>query len=238
MTTEKQDRSGEIAPPAQPSMLDDFFTHLVPLWPSLHSLSESKIVKSSYVWLVLVPAMAKLLDAIDHKITLFGNVVVLSLPFSPKIFYFAAVAFAGANIIYYVFCPPAVKGYRSYKEFSEASKGSDVLMAGFVKLLTSRIFLWPLAFGEDAKRTFLQEYTDFKGKCEDINPKKPESLERLYSAPISLVKLPKAFNFVQWNFFRALPLVRLVCSALYLIGFFLIAWLFYENLRFVIETLR
>jgi hypothetical protein len=222
----------------QSSALDNFLTNLVPLWPALHSLSESKLVKSSYVWLVVVPLMAKVIHAMNYKITLFANEIPLSLPFSPRIFYFAAVAFALANITYYLFCPAAVKGYRTYKEFSDAGKGADVVMAGFIKLLTSRSLMWPLPFNENAGRTFLKEYSDFSGTWESIDQKKPETIDALYATPISATKLPGAFGFVQWNYFRALPLARLVCSVSYLAGFLLVLRLSYENLRYVLESVR
>ena len=67
----------------------------VPTWSSLNSLGKSKTLKSSYIWIVVVPLVAKLFSKIESTIdfTLFGAKISvnLSLPFSWQMFYFSAL---------------------------------------------------------------------------------------------------------------------------------------------------
>ena len=95
-------------------------------WSLIRSLGNSKLVKSSFVWLLIVPIAARLLSNIDEVInlTIFDSQVNLttSLPFSWQLLFLAACFFTIANIIYNTFCPEIFREYKNYHEFKEHGK--------------------------------------------------------------------------------------------------------------------
>ena len=98
-------------------------------WSSLRVLGTSRTVRSSYLWLMLVPIVAKCLSAVNEIATftiLSATISVpLSLPFSWKAFFFAALAFAVADLIWHIKCPGIIKKYSNYSDF--VSQGRTVL---------------------------------------------------------------------------------------------------------------
>ena len=102
-------------------------TRMIPLWSSLNRVERSRILWSSYFWLILVPILAKLLIKVGPEIQIpIGKSVVtfnLDLPFSWKMFYFASVAFAVASFIYSVWCPEFVRRYSTFSDYTDDGKG-------------------------------------------------------------------------------------------------------------------
>jgi hypothetical protein len=95
-------------------------------WTFVRSLADSRLVKTSYIWLFIAPITAKMLSSMDTVInlTVFNEIVQIStrLPFSWQLLFFAACSFSVANIIYSVFCPDIYKHYRNYSEFTEQGR--------------------------------------------------------------------------------------------------------------------
>jgi hypothetical protein len=95
-------------------------------WSLSKNLAESKVVKSSFIWLFIVPVAARTLSSLDDVIdlTMFGASmqITTSLPFSWQLLFLAACCFTVANILYSVFCPDILKQYQSFSEFKEHSK--------------------------------------------------------------------------------------------------------------------
>ena len=73
-------------------------------WDQLRKIKEIRVIRSMYIWLFIVPVSAKALSTIntEAKLIIFNHIfdVNLTLPFSWKIFYFSALSFAIANVIY------------------------------------------------------------------------------------------------------------------------------------------
>jgi len=95
-------------------------------WSYSKTLADSKIVKSSYIWLLIVPISARAFSSLDEIIdfTVFGSTFQLttSFPFSWQLLFLASCFFTLANIIYSLFCPEIFKENKSYSEFNEHSK--------------------------------------------------------------------------------------------------------------------
>ena len=95
-------------------------------WSSQRSIANSKIVKSSAVWLVLVPLVAKILSSLDNviELTIFNGVFKFStaLPFSWQLLFFSASFFTVAGLIYSLFCPDIVKLYENFTQFDSDGK--------------------------------------------------------------------------------------------------------------------
>lgn len=100
---------------------------MTPSWESLSKIQNTWHVKTTYVWLFIVPIAAKFLSQLDDNVTLtiFQHQfnVLLNLPFSWKMFYFGALCFSLSNVMYLARCYPIVKENRSYFDFEKNGKG-------------------------------------------------------------------------------------------------------------------
>ena len=85
-------------------------------WSNLTKLGKNRIIQSSYVWLIVVPAVAKALEPLnmlgqDQTFDVFGTTLTLhvGLPFSWKVFYVSALFLSGSSLLYQIFCPRLIK---------------------------------------------------------------------------------------------------------------------------------
>jgi hypothetical protein len=92
----------------------------------MRSLGDSKLVKSSFIWLLIVPVTARLLSNMDEvvNLTIFESQInfTTGLPFSWQLLFGSACFFTIANIIYSALCPEILRGYKNYSEFKEHGK--------------------------------------------------------------------------------------------------------------------
>src|SRR5687768_16444275 len=91
-------------------------------WKWLKIIPSNKIVSSSYIWLVIVPVIAKFLSYLESPLPfeLGGQVIQLDteLPFSWKVFFLSAMFFTFGNIIFFFACPALVKRYRNFDDYA------------------------------------------------------------------------------------------------------------------------
>jgi len=91
------------------------------LWPSLKKFPNNRLIKSSYIWLLIVPIFAKALQKVEEflPINLGGVEIIITtkLPFSWYIFYFSALLFTAANLLYNIRCPRFIKDHDSLGDF-------------------------------------------------------------------------------------------------------------------------
>lgn len=78
-------------------------------WSTLGRFHAIKAVRTMYFWVLVVPIAAKLLEHTGGQATIcaFSSCVrlQLALPFSWIAFYFSAVCFALAEVVYLARCP-------------------------------------------------------------------------------------------------------------------------------------
>ncbi|MGJ8670327.1 MAG: hypothetical protein ACSHXK_12615 [Oceanococcus sp.] len=95
-------------------------------WPEIRRIQTLNIVRSMYVWLFVVPLLAKAFSRLEEvaTVTVFGHTfqLILELPFSWVVFYASALAFVAANILYQVWCPTIVKDHENWASFEGAGK--------------------------------------------------------------------------------------------------------------------
>lgn len=95
-------------------------------WFKLRFIPNNKIIKSMYIWIVIVPICVKLANHMDSflELNIFGTIIKLeiSLPFNWFIFFFAACLFQLGNIIYLVFCPKIIKDNLTFANFINDKK--------------------------------------------------------------------------------------------------------------------
>lgn len=91
-------------------------------WNKLHTLGQSKIVKSSYIWLFIIPVAAKLLSpfAGEHELEIFGKLfyVDIDLPFKWKLLFLMAILFGIGQAIYALRCPTIVRNYKDLDNYN------------------------------------------------------------------------------------------------------------------------
>lgn len=95
-------------------------------WSTIDALGKNKALSSSYIWVLIVPLMAKSLQNI-HKIEIpfvcEGCFIELNLPFSWVNFYYSALFIAIGKVIYTICCPKIISNYQNYTEFLNQGRG-------------------------------------------------------------------------------------------------------------------
>ena len=111
----------------------------LPKWSSLNRFGKSRLLRSSYVWLLVVPMLAKFLATIgpEIEIPLWESTITITigLPFSWKMFYFSAVGFSLASLLYSTGCPYIIRDYERFSDFRDEGKGSTQLIGALLSLV-------------------------------------------------------------------------------------------------------
>ena len=92
-------------------------------WSEINRLGKTRFSKWSYIWIILIPFLVKILKRFQEEcVNIFGYVFDIDndLPFSWYLFFFGALLFAIASTLYYIFCPELIKQYKNYSEFYES----------------------------------------------------------------------------------------------------------------------
>lgn len=105
-------------------------------WSTISVLGNNKIVLKSYIYLIIVPVLARLLSNLKSPFIydLTNGYIIkipLELPFNWVIFYFAALFFTIGTIIYSLFAPQIVKEDSSFGDF-EAKKKSTIHLKSYL----------------------------------------------------------------------------------------------------------
>ena len=106
-----------------------------PGWPALSTLGSNRLLRTSYVWLFLVPVIAQAL-LISERITvgLITNeareAIFFALPFN---LYFGALFITGANLIYWKWCPTIIKEHRDFASFDNSGRQLTYLHEAFIE---------------------------------------------------------------------------------------------------------
>lgn len=210
----------------------------IPTWSSLNKYGKSKILSTSYYWLIGVPLLAKVLSKLEDtfSVTLFGKEyqLVLGLPFSWKYFFFSSLAFSVAKIFYSLSCPEFIRDYDTYNKFKETGKGSRQIVEAFEKYNgaeTSTKFAIK----------FIREFAEpVITKTEGMDIIVIKDLDIIIPKSFDFVKirtglLGAAFSFVYGYLDTHSPRLRTLCGSFYLVGFLLLAPVVIQNIWFVIQ---
>jgi hypothetical protein len=112
----------------------------IPKWSFLSNIGQNKAIRSSYLWFVIVPICARLIDAINGPFMIFGAIIATSikLPFSWTCFFFAATFFSMANVIYQIWCPQIIKNYKTVNDFKNDGFTENKLLMIYSDLFLSQ----------------------------------------------------------------------------------------------------
>lgn len=109
-------------------------------WDELRNEGNSRLVKSCYVWLFVVPLVANILDPMPDKYRLpvwldpGQQEISLALPFKWGVLYFAAFFFAVGQFVFALRCPSIVKRYANFHEFRSAHVGIGRLLNDMLEM--------------------------------------------------------------------------------------------------------
>jgi hypothetical protein len=186
-------------------------------------MGRLRILRTSYLWFVLVPILAQCLAKIDRElvITILDHkfTIIADLPFSWKAFFFSAVFFAAATAIYSFWCPEIIRDYRNFEHYKQDGESQLQLKIPIARHAT-------ITGTNDDLVTFAQQFCSGNGQLS------PHTL--LTDFEIDTRKMPDAFQFVRsvtsmWNW----P-ARFICAACYGIGYLFLLWVSVRTILFVI----
>src|SRR5688572_21172664 len=100
-----------------------------PTWSDLYEIGSSKIVNSSFIWMVLLPIIARALTTIESKYQ-----IQVQIPLNFYLLYVAALVFAAASTSYHLFCPKLVQRAPNYGVFVERRYSINELKKWYRKL--------------------------------------------------------------------------------------------------------
>ena len=99
-------------------------------WENLRAIEKIRFINSMYLWLLVVPVLAKITRYFESPINIvvFQNTfkVDLVLPFSWYLFYFSALFFVLGNISVVLFCPRVIKDQQGLSMRYIKDKGAPV----------------------------------------------------------------------------------------------------------------
>jgi hypothetical protein len=184
-------------------------------WSQLDKIRKIKIISSMYIWVFIVPIAAKILSMTSDMatITIFEYTfdVNLALPFSWKMFYFSALFFALATLIYQIRCPRLVKEYPTYSDFDVEGKPE-----------------WHLRpYAEDIGLSFDQYKEDHEESMYENDGSVSQGKDFTQSV----------FWHLHWKADKERKPMLYCCLAAYVAGFILISLVFFQNLVWVINNI-
>tara|TARA_R110002167_G_scaffold110677_9_gene281511 strand:+ start:10068 stop:10691 length:624 start_codon:yes stop_codon:yes gene_type:complete len=86
-------------------------------WEIVRIFGNSNVVKSNYIWLFIIPFLAKNFDEISNYLNL-----DMEIAFSIPRLFFASLCFVFGTLVYQLRCPKLVKDHDGYASFEEKGK--------------------------------------------------------------------------------------------------------------------
>jgi len=216
-------------------------------WDSVVSIGKNPMLRSSYIFFVLVPVAVTVLTEYTD-VTSFET----HLSWRWLSLFWAAAAASLANIIFEVFCPEFVKRYRSFHEFKSAGFGSHDFGTLF-KLAAPDVSLMPEECPEDINS---YEWTGAYRKIDEelyeigvrngqwpsgqmTNTKfwqvKSQILQNSLEYKSKENHEAAAYRYIHAIFSEKNVVARIVCVGLYGISFALLAALAVQNMYVVMR---
>ena len=193
-------------------------SRLTPTWRSLRLLGTTSAVRSANIWALVVPITAKFLDGVQDvaEVEFLGHrfPVHLSLPFSWKILFIAAIAFFLANLVVALFCPELIKETESYKDFAEQRRSGFELANIFENLNQDMLIT-----GQQYSRW----KTWFDGRQQQEG----------YTTVVEERMFPEAYAIAEEALARSKFWRRFCATILYALGMAAFAIIVFQNILFV-----
>lgn len=89
-------------------------------WTTINALGQSRIVRSNYIWIFLIPILVKNIQNINYILG-----VEVQIPFSISKLFYASLFFAIGTLIYQLRCPSMIKENNNLTDFKNEGKNSQ-----------------------------------------------------------------------------------------------------------------
>lgn len=179
-------------------------------WNKLKSIQNNKIIKSTYIWLVIVPITAKTLSRLEDTFTFSINsheyILDLALPFSWQIFFLSALFFVLGNIFYIFSSPRIINEFSDYGHFSSTGGSHEDIEEFKTRALEEK----------EAELKSLEEILKASNRESTAEERKKDRFWKIY----------KFYN-------ESCIKSRAFISLLYLIGLLLFSWVAIKNIIWV-----
>lgn len=210
-------------------------------WLHLANIGNSKIVKSMLVWMLITPVLAKALNSVNSVSLPFFQTdqsITLSLPFSWQVFFFCALSFTIANIIFTLKCPSIVGKYNNFADF-KTKEDSRFLLVNYLLEHTSDKMVYDNFYEIGvivAKYTpyasIAKEWT--RDDTSDTNWRRGiDSLKHT-----DVVNMPDIFSALRILLAKQHPEWRKVSTVFYGLGFAGVLVVMFQNAKFVFDQLN
>lgn len=214
------------------------FTRKYMNWTQVSDIGNSKVVKSMMIWLIVTPILAKALDSVDSINFAFlqpDEAITISLPFSWQVFFFCALVFTIANLIYVCRCPLLIRKYTNYYRFKESDNSLYLLVNYFEQHITDKM----LYDNFDELLNIVNKYSLEPGAAIGWN-RDDESKNKWRKGVASLKYSDKTYNPDIFSALREMlaklyPCSTMACVILYGIGFFGIGFVVIQNIIYVLS---
>jgi len=215
-----------------------------PSWQLLIHIGNNKIIKSSYIWIVIIPIIAKSLEKIPQSIHLpFDKIIEiqLTLPFSWQVLYFSALAFALSTCLFALFCPQIIEKFSNIEEYKNKGLNQQQLITIFSSWIKSNVNTYNSSGKKlNRKKIF---YTVHKNYCEKLDDDILNSIDKSNDNFINAVNNLKikneSFNDTFWYLRNIIAqdrvFIRFLITLFYFFGFLMLGKLLIDNINTVLE---
>lgn len=140
-------------------------------WTKLKPIQNHNLIKSTYIWLLIVPVAVNLIqfgfelcESSLPEVTDCNQIFNFTIPFAWQWFYVAALIFTVANIGFVWFSPEIIKLFIDFEDFDDRGRKGNVfgkVDLSDIGLLKKGIFL-PRAISAEVEFAYSQSELDVK----------------------------------------------------------------------------
>ena len=213
------------------------FQENIPKWTLLKDLEGNTIVRSAFIWFMIVPISARLFGSLNETLIInYGEIDYifhLSLPFSWQMFFYSACFYVLANIVIKIMCPNIIIEHRDYLSFSESGKSWPQIHGYLIKMFYSNV---TCSFKKENILKIMSYLTIYHPQnFNEMRPSDNEILKILQNMRTGKEDENQAYWHVRTVADRESKAFRLLASFFYFIGFLLFSVVVYDNVKFVIN---
>lgn len=206
-------------------------------WRSLRLLQSNSFIKSTYIWIIIVPITAKLFSKIDRDFSFLVNNVVytidLHLPFSWKYFFLSSLFFVIANILFILRSPKIIKDFEDYGDFEKKGESSSYLNRYNWKEYSSMLSKSKAVEQEkDETENILELHNQHFGVGDTLSESPKKSFSSYEKGKLQQEEFWRVYKYYDSNINIK---SRMVCAFFYFLGGILFFWVVLSNISWALK---
>lgn len=203
-------------------------------WVKLRQLGNSRLVRSNYLWIMLIPIFARVFQSLNVLIERYFGLleIQLRLPFTWQILFFSSLAFACGSLTYQLFCPSIVKDHDNFADFTMKGKAAQHMIDYYRDQATS----FSSGLSMKALKDMLSEQYDSKStdrKDKDVVHLKQDGSDAHY---VDVDKSRKLYWYIYGACNNDSPLLYAVSFSFFALGILGVSYILIQNVLFVISV--